>query len=155
MARHYNQDKTLKMLIRSVVALPFVPTNHCEAMLDRLHDMQMNKDSPFYDANFRFQKEYLDYFEETYIRGKFDPRIWNNYGRWEKLTNNISEAYNSKLMKLVVQVHPSPNKLMVHLVSELIEMERIIHQCQVSNWHLRAQIHRIVPIDCKSSFIIF
>ena len=155
MARHYNQDKTLKTLIRSVVALPFVPTNHCEAMLDRLRDMQMNKDSPFYDSMCRFQKEYLDYFEETYIRGKFDPRIWNNYGRWEKLTNNISEAYNSKLMKLVVQVHPSPNKLMVHLVSELIEMERIIHQCQVSNWHLRAQIHRLVPIDCKSSFHYF
>ena len=74
----------------------------------------------------------MDYFEDTWVRGNFDPRIWNYYGRHDKLTNNISEAYNSKLMKLVIQIHPSPNKLMVHLVSELIEMERIIQQCQVS-----------------------
>ena len=92
----------------------------------------MNKESPFYDAMVKFQGEYLDYFEDTWVRGNFDPRIWNYYGRHDKLTNNISEAYNSKLMKLVIQIHPSPNKLMVHLVSELIEMERIILQCQVS-----------------------
>ena len=104
MARHYNNDKSLKMLIRCVVALPFVPKNMGEAVLDNLRELPMNKDSPHYEEFVKFQEEFLDYFELTYIRGNYDPEIWNLYGRWKQLTNNISEGYNSKLMKLVSKV---------------------------------------------------
>ena len=36
----------------------------------------MNKDSPYYEAFVKFQQEILDYFEETWINGNYDPDIW-------------------------------------------------------------------------------
>ena len=104
MARHYNGDKKLKNLIRCLIAVAFLPKNIIESVLDRLRELPMNKDSPYYEAFVKFQQEILDYFEQTWIHGNFDPEIWNLYNRFKSLTNNISEAYNSKLMKLVSKV---------------------------------------------------
>ena len=68
MSRLYNEDKRLKALVRSVVALPFIQINQMEAALDELRDMEMTKESRHYNDMVRFKEDFLNYFEDTWIQ---------------------------------------------------------------------------------------
>ena len=71
MSRRYAEDKTLRKFIRCVVALAFLPCNEIETVLDQLREMEMDKESPYYEEMKKFQERFCDYFQSTWIRLAF------------------------------------------------------------------------------------
>ena len=81
-------DKDFRDFVRSVTAMPFLPSNQIEAAIDDLRSMALSKESESFDKICKFQEEYLDYIESTWIHGNFPPKLWNLWKKASNLTNN-------------------------------------------------------------------
>ena len=88
----YMAEKEFRDFIRAVIALPFLPLNQIEAAVDDLRAMSLGKDSSSFEKICKFQEEFLDYMEATWIRGNFSPKLWNMWKKSADLTKYQNEG---------------------------------------------------------------
>ena len=88
----YLQDKIFRNWVRSVLALPFLPLNRLEAAVKRMREGNFDKSSPNYEEMEKFKHAFIDYIEDVWIYGHFNPKIWNQWRKSRNLTNNKNEG---------------------------------------------------------------
>ena len=125
MVRSFAFDSSFRTFIRIIGALPFLPINRLEAVLDILKEEKFDKNSEYHAKNIEFRDKFIAYFEQTWIRGHFPPEVWNHYTRPANITNNLSESYNSRMAKVVKSIHPNAHILAQHCCNELLRDERL------------------------------
>ena len=86
-------DKSFRNWIRSVLALAFLPLNQLEAAVDKKREEEFDKSSPFFDKMEAFKTIFLDYIENTWITGNYNPKLWNQWRKSRNLTSNNNEGY--------------------------------------------------------------
>ena len=82
----YMAEKAFRNWVRSVLGLAFLPINRIEAAADRKREEVFDKCSQYYEKMEKFKNDFLDYLEDTWIHGNYNPKIWN---QWRK-TKNLS-----------------------------------------------------------------
>ena len=88
----YMAEKTFRNWTRSVLALAFLPINRIEAAVDRMRDTVFDKSSPFFEKMDQFKNQFLDYIEDVWLNGNYNPKIWNQWKKTKNLTNNNNEG---------------------------------------------------------------
>ena len=88
----YMHEKVFRNWVRSVLSLAFLPLNQIEAAVDRKREVQFEKTSPYYDKMEGFKNKFLDYIEDTWINGTYNPKVWNQWKKTSNLTNNNNEG---------------------------------------------------------------
>ena len=78
---------TLRMLVRSAMALPFVPIKRMEAAVNILHGIANNLED---EEQKKFGEKFLSYLHRTWIKNydKDDLKSWNFYSKKGSYTNN-------------------------------------------------------------------
>ena len=115
--------KDFRDLVRSVIALPFLPLNQIEAAIDDLNQVEFDKESPFYFEAMKFKRELIKYVEDVWLYGNYPPKMWNQWKKSKNLTNNHNEGYNSRINKIISATHPNPWILVCTLHKELLRAE--------------------------------
>ena len=145
------KDRQFKIFVRSVAALPFIEINVLEVALDELREMQFKPTSPYYDTMVKFQNDFCQYIEDTWIQyvfliwfnfcvtyytfsGNFPPQLWNCFMKAQDITNNKSEAWNSRFSKVVNKNHPNILVMSAHLFDEIIKTQRDFMNLKVIFW---------------------
>ena len=85
-------EKSFRNWVRSVLALAFLPLNQLEAAVDRKREQQFDESSPYYEKMEAFKLHFLDYIEETWISGNYNPKLWSQWRKTKNLTNNNNEG---------------------------------------------------------------
>ena len=62
------RDREVRKFIRCIAALPFLPINRIEAILDQLEEITLDKNSPFFDEFEQKKLQVTDYIERVWIR---------------------------------------------------------------------------------------
>ena len=92
----YNDDDSLRGLLHSVYALPFVPTDDITLGWNAL-STELATRYP------RVAHTFLPYFESTWMTGNYPMDMWNCYVRTPDnfpRTNNISEGSNNVITSI-------------------------------------------------------
>ena len=95
----------------------------------------------------RIKPLFLDYFEQTWVRGSFPPQLWNMNNKVRGLTNNPQEGFNSKMNKLIQTKQPNPNVLVTHLAGCLNDSE-------MRFWKIKVSTHLSFYFNLKIDFIL-
>ncbi len=67
-----------------------------------------------------FGRELIEYIQNVWINGHYEPSTWNQFERNAIATNNFNEAYNYRLgSKKEISRHPNPYLLVQVIKSEL------------------------------------
>ena len=86
------QDKDFRGFVRSVIALAFLPLNQLEQAIDDLRETEFSRKSVHYEKIATFKDTFLDYIEEVWINGNFNPKLWNQWKKAANTTNNNNEG---------------------------------------------------------------
>ena len=52
-------------------------------------------------------KSYSDYFDQTWMKGQFNPCMWNYFSLSGPRTNNHLEGWHNRLKRIVRKAHPN------------------------------------------------
>ena len=88
----YMNDKDFRNWVRSVLALPFLPLNRPENAVERLRHQLFDQSSESFLEIEKFKHEFIQYIENVWIHGHFNPKIWNQWRKSRNLTNNNNEG---------------------------------------------------------------
>ena len=128
LAQAYRQDANIRMFIRKVMAIGFLPLNIVRLNWNGLRNSHQTRAlTQLYPALRRF----IVYFQNTWMNrnGAFRPARWNVWGRpMEYRTNNAVESYNRAWNWFVATRRPS----IWHFITKL-KQRQTLHQVQVNN----------------------
>ena len=117
----FSRLKAFVDLVRRCLGLPFILTDELQEVVNQLKTSQMEN-----EAVTQCRDEFMKYMQDQWISGQFPPDTWSCFGRLTDATNNVCEAYNSILNRLVQVAHPNVVVLMQHFVLELNYTEHCI-----------------------------
>ena len=83
-------------LVQRCLALPYILLDELQEVMDDLRSSEMDS-----EAATKAAKELMDYFQETWMDGHFNPETWSCFGRKTDMTNNSQEAYNGILNRSI------------------------------------------------------
>ena len=136
LVRLYFDDKNVKLFVRIIAALSFLPLNDVPGGYELVQEHIPNPAlAPL-----------LHYFGENYVIGRlqipvqqrapppFPPETWNVHAvtlAGGRRTNNICEGWNSAFTKLVGESHPSLFKLLTCLQKDNVMVSTRFQQSEV------------------------
>ena len=109
LVRHFHDNQHIRRIIRSLMALPFVPRNWVRHQYRSVAAMR--------DADLPEVQELLKYFKDTWLDGQFPPQMWNVFSE-EIRTNNQLEGWHNSFQQTVGKAHPNIYELVEALKSE-------------------------------------
>ena len=109
LAEDYREKDEIRDFIQRSAAISFVPPNFV-----RVAWTGVKADMPD-DARV---KEYVEYFDKTWMDGQFRLRMWNHYAQTGPRTNNHLEGWHNRLKRLSRKAHPN-----LYEVLELFQRE--------------------------------
>lgn len=90
----YRNDRHLKLNLRKVMALGFIPLALVRLNFERLRN---SRRTHRLFNRYPGLQEFYNYFRNNYINGNFLPRMWNVYDRaMEFRTNNFVESFHRR-----------------------------------------------------------
>ncbi|CAF4155088.1 unnamed protein product [Rotaria magnacalcarata] len=117
MQSKYVSDESVRGLCKKLMALAMMPENTVLSAYDEINkDAQMLPDSPM--------KPLLNYFEKNWLS---NVDMWNVYAA-ESRTNNICEAYHSRINCRILRNHPNIWKFIKFLQAEEKRAQLVIIQ---------------------------
>lgn len=109
LAMDYREHERIRMPVRMLMAIAFVPLQLVQQTYDDLKDqMPLNVRAKLAGL--------LQYFEEQWMQ-RVDPALWNVYGA-EKRTNNDLEGWHNRFNKLCEKLHPNIYQFVEALIKE-------------------------------------
>jgi hypothetical protein len=120
----YRTDDSVRMFVRRIVALSFLPVNAITVIWTLLCARAPRQ--------FTGIPEYILYAEQTWISGNalFPKQIWNQYDNMGPRTNNHLEGFHAKLNRRFSCAHPNIFKLILVLMDLQKEYE-LVHERSV------------------------
>ena len=98
LTRAYHDSKYIRKIVRSLMALPFVPRNWIRHQFTAI-SLHEEADQPAV-------QELLNYFRSTWLDGNFPIQMWNTYGQ-DTRTNNHVEGWHNSFRQSVGKCHPN------------------------------------------------
>lgn len=145
---NFNEMEEVKTVIRSLLALPFVPltdiTEIFDFIVNNLEDQEMDEDvkTKLFDL--------ISYVERVYVRGvpargrrqavapRFPPNLWNCYDMVltkQQRTTNAVEGWHSRFQRIIIAHHSKIWKFIEHIQKD--EMENRVQINQLLAGHTR------------------
>ena len=126
LVRAYNRNPRMRLLIRKVVCIGFLPLN-----LVRMNFQMLRNNAVHLIRIHPALNRFFGYIERTWVNrnARFPPRLWNVFRRqMEFRTNNAVESYNRKWNDIVGVRHPS-----LFLFIRSLKNQQVIHETEKQN----------------------
>ena len=99
------KDDALSELIVAAIGMAYVPIEELKNAMKILKKLASKLPT---GKQKNFGKDFLKYYQDTWISGHFSPESWNYWGHKGATTNNYNEGYNSRFNNCL-NLHPNPN----------------------------------------------
>ena len=93
----YMNNPAFKSWCRKIGALALIPEDQVEGAWSMIKGTPVGLDV----------QPIINYFERTWMRGHFQPSMWNHYGTYGPRTNNHVESFNALINKQLNSPHPN------------------------------------------------
>jgi len=137
LASHYSTSQSVRNYVKSLMALPFVPTDQLEQALNILRQGLPPSDHPSRPLLDRLEQ----YFYRTWINGSFSPVVWNCHYNFSIRTTNHVEGWHRKLNAKIKTAHPTIYSFIRHIQEE--ERSAFNRMFELDNGH------RLMPMSKK------
>ena len=80
-------------------------------------------------------ESYATYIDQTWINGRFRPRMWNYFAHSGPRTNNHLEGWHNRMKRISRKAHPNLYEILELFQREQAATEVTIHQLEAGGVH--------------------